>query len=59
MTWQAMQEPPRERSATSFCPATGSPLKGAEILRCALGAGGDTIAVREVNFEASRVGQPL
>src|SRR6266705_401221 len=58
MTWQAMQEPPRVRSATSFSPIAGFPPTGLVILRGTAGAAGDLIAARELNFEVSRVGQP-
>src|SRR5437588_779646 len=53
-----MHDPPRVRSATSFWPAMGSPATGVAILRGALGRGGDTIALRELNLEVSRFGQP-
>src|ERR1700741_510582 len=53
-----MHEPPRDRSATSFCPAAASAVSGPASLRGAEGIGGDTNAVSELNLDVSRVGHP-
>src|SRR5712671_2099017 len=57
-TWQAIQDPPRVRSATSLAPISGFPAMGLDILRGSAGIAGDLIAIKLLNCELSRVGQP-
>ena len=59
MMWQARHEPPRVRSAASFCPLAASPVTGPSSFFGSVGAGGEAFGLASVlNADVSRVVQP-